>query len=307
MKKAVTIGTFDGVHRGHQLVLDTLKKEAELRGLQPVAITFDRHPLELVAPERAPGQLMSTERKGELIRQEGVEPLILPFTEQLRSMRAFEWLDYIHRKYDVELLVAGYDNTFGSDGIDMSIAVYKAMGDDIGIEVISAPEEEGVSSSAVRKAVKSGDIEKAIRLLGHCPEIEGRVSPGFHVGSEIGFPTANLQIPSRTALPAPGVYAAEAFIDGSEAGLPAMVNIGYRPTFEGTDKASGHLTVEAHIIGEDEELYNKGVRLEFVDRLRDEKKFGSVRELTEQLQKDREMTLIRVKNQAICRKTALGG
>ncbi len=291
MRKAVTIGTFDGVHKGHQLVLDTLKKEAASRGLKPVAITFDRHPLELVAPERAPGNLLSTERKVELIRREGVEPLILPFNEQLRKMRAYEWLDYIHRKYDVDLLVAGYDNTFGSDGIDMSIADYKAMGETLGIEVISAPEKEGVSSSAVRKAVKAGDIIKARKLLGHMPEIEGKVLPGFHVGSEIGYPTANLQIARKTAMPAPGVYAALAYIDNSETGHPAMVNIGYRPTFEGTDKASGHLTVEAHIIGEENELYNRRVRLEFADRLRDEKKFESVNELTEQLGKDRETVL----------------
>lgn len=286
MKKAVTIGTFDGVHRGHKLVLDTLKKEAEARGLQPVAITFDRHPLELIAPNRAPGNLMSTVRKGELIRREGVEPLILPFSEQLRCMRAYEWLDHIHRKYDVELLVAGYDNTFGSDGIDMSIADYKAMGDAIGIEVISAPEEEGVSSSAVRKAVKAGDIKKARSLLGHLPEIEGKVSPGFHVGSEIGFPTANLQIPQRTALPANGVYAAMAYIDNSQIGLPAMVNIGYRPTFDRKG-----LAIEAHIIGAEGELYNKNMRLEFADRLRDERKFGSVEELVRQLEIDREETL----------------
>lgn len=295
MEKAVTIGTFDGVHRGHKLVLDTLKREAEIRGLQPVAITFDRHPLELVAPERAPGNLTSTDRKAELIRQEGVEPLILPFTEQLRGMRAYEWLDHIHRKYDVRLLVAGYDNTFGSDGIDMSIADYKAMGDSIGIEVIAAPEEEGVSSSAVRKAVKAGDIARARRLLGHMPEIEGKVLPGYHIGREIGFPTANLQVPQRTALPAVGAYAALAYIDNGSVGLPAMVNVGFRPTFEGTDKASGQLTVEAHIIGKTEELYNKKLRLEFLDRLRDEKKFGSVEELIEQLNKDREETLLRVK------------
>lgn len=297
MKKAVTIGTFDGVHRGHRLVLHTLKEEAARRGLQPVAISFDRHPLELVAPERAPGNLTSISRKADLIRREGVEPLILPFTEQLRHMRAYEWLDYIHRKYDVTLLVAGYDNTFGSDGIDMSIADYKAMGDSIGIEVIEAPEEVGVSSSAVRKAVISGDIEKAKSLLGHLPEIEGKVLPGFHVGSEIGFPTANIQIPQRTALPAVGSYAALAYIEGSKIGLPAMVNIGYRPTFEGTEKASGHLTVEAHIIGEEEDLYNKNLRLEFIGRLRDEQKFGSVSELIEQLKKDREETLLMVKTQ----------
>lgn len=296
MKKAVTIGTFDGVHRGHQLVLDTLKMEARKRGLQPVAITFDRHPLELVSPERAPGRLMSTERKAEMIRQEGVEPLILPFNEQLRRMRAYEWLDYIHRKYEVELLVAGYDNTFGSDGIDMSIADYRDMGEAIGIEVISAREEEGVSSSAIRKAVKSGDIDKAKSLLGHLPEIEGKVLPGFHIGTEIGFPTANLQVLTLTAMPANGVYAALAFVDGSSKGRPAMVNIGYRPTFAGTMKESGQLTVEAHLIGAEEDLYNKNLRLEFVERLRDEQKFSSVKELKEQLERDRKETLIRVKD-----------
>ena len=287
----MTIGTFDGVHRGHRLVLDTLKKEAAARGLQPVAITFDRHPLELVAPERAPGNLTSVNRKAALIRQEGVEPLILPFTEHLRSMRAYEWLDHIYRKYGVRLLVAGYDNTFGSDGIDMSIADYKAMGEAIGIEVMAAREEEGVSSSAVRKAVKSGDIAKAVSLLGHRPELEGRVAPGFHVGHEIGFPTANLMVSSRAVMPAAGVYAALAFIDDGATGLPAMVNIGYRPTFEGTAKESKHLTTEAHIIGMDEELYGKSIRLELLDRLRDEKKFDSVSELIEQLERDREKTL----------------
>lgn len=291
MRKAVTIGTFDGVHRGHRLVLDTLKREAAKRVLQPTAITFDRHPLELVAPERSPGNLMSTDRKAETIKSEGVQPLVLPFTEQLRSMRAFEWLDYIHRKYDVDLLVAGYDNTFGSDGLDMSIADYKAMGEAIGIEVISAPEEYGVSSSAVRKAVKAGDIRKARELLGHMPEIEGRVAPGFHVGHEIGFPTANLQVSSRIVMPASGVYAALAFIEDSENGYPAMVNIGYRPTFDGTTKESTHLTVEAHIIGMEEELYGKNIRLEFLDRLREERKFASVNELKEQLELDKGNTL----------------
>ena len=296
MEKAVTIGTFDGVHRGHRLVLETLKREARKRGLQPVAISFDRHPLELVAPERAPGNLTSTRRKEELLRREGVETLILPFNEKLRGMRAYEWLDHIHRKYGVKLLIAGYDNTFGSDGIDLSIADYKAMGDAIGIEVMAAPEEEGVSSSAVRKAVKSGDIKKAISLLGHRPELEGRVAPGFKVGHEIGFPTANLQVSARAVMPAPGVYAALAFIEDAAEGLPAMVNIGYRPTFKGTPKESRHLTVEAHIIGSDMELYGKNVRLEWVAWLRDERKFGSVEELIAQLRRDREETLGRIEN-----------
>lgn len=296
MKKAVTIGTFDGVHRGHQLVLDTLKREAAKRGLQPTAMTFDRHPLDLIAPERAPGNLLTTARKAEKIREEGVEPIILTFSEQLRKMRAYEWLDYIHRKYEVVLLVAGYDNTFGSDGIDLSIADYKAMGEAIGIEVISAPEENGVSSSAIRKAVKSGDIAKARLLLGHMPEIEGKVTSGFHVGREIGFPTANLQLPPGSVIPAVGVYAAKAYIDGKEEGLPTMVNIGRRPTFEGTSAGSEQIGVEAHIIGMDEDLYGKNIRLEFIARLRDEIKFDSVDHLRRQLALDRENTLLAIHN-----------
>ncbi|MDE5839718.1 MAG: riboflavin biosynthesis protein RibF [Muribaculaceae bacterium] len=287
MKKAVTIGTFDGVHRGHRLVLDTLKKEAAKRGLQPVAMTFDRHPLELIAPDRAPGNLMTTLRKTAMIRQEGVEPIVLAFTEQLRRMRVYEWLDYIHRKYDVELLVAGYDNTFGSDGIDLSISDYKDIGATVGIEVISAPEEEGVSSSAVRKAVRRGDIWAARQMLGHSPELEGKVIQGFHIGRELGFPTANLQTVTGAVMPPVGVYAATAYVGDEKAGCPAMVNIGRRPTFEGTGNESDHISVETHIIGKDEDLYGSNIRLEFLDRLRDEKKFGSIDELKQQLNDDK--------------------
>lgn len=296
MDKAVTIGTFDGVHRGHQLVIETLKSEAAKRGLKPVVLTFDRHPLELIAPERAPGNLISTRRKESMLRQEGADPIILPFTERLRSMRVYEWLNYIHRKYNVKLLVAGYDNTFGCDGIDMNIADYKAIGETVGIEVISAPEEEGVSSSEIRKAVKAGNIKKAINLLGHLPEIEGSVMSGFHIGREIGFPTANLHVGRYSVVPSVGVYATKASIDNSADEFPAMVNIGYRPTFEGTGNESHSMSIEAHIIGNDKDLYGKSIRLEFIDRLRDEVRFGSVDQLTKQLAKDRDETLQRFKD-----------
>ena len=289
-EKAVTIGTFDGVHRGHVAVLDTLKKEASGRGLLPVAITFDRHPLELIAPERAPGALMSAVRKSELIRSEGVTPLVLPFTEELRAMSAFEWMRHIHRKHAVRMLVVGYDNTFGHDGVDLSIADYRAMGDAVGIDIAVAPEVDGVSSSAVRKAVRAGDILQATSLLGHRPETQGRVVAGFHVGTGIGFPTANLQVASRLLLPPVGVYAALAFVDDTMTAVPAMVNIGYRPTFSG-GADSVHKTVEAHLIGVDEDLYGKDVRLEFIDRLRDERKFSSVGALVEQLARDRDATI----------------
>lgn len=286
--KAVTIGTFDGVHRGHRLVLDVLKEEAAKRGLRPTAITFDRHPLDLICPERSPGNLLTVARKEQLIREEGVEPMVMAFSDKLRRMRAYEWLDYIHRKYDVRLLVLGYDNTFGSDGIDLTLHDMEAMGEAIGIEIVESPEVAGVSSSRVRKAVRGGNLAEAAGMLGHLPEIEGTVISGFHVGTDIGFPTANIQTIKGSVLPRHGVYAARAYVDGSAEVWPAMVNIGVRPTFDGTAQSSGHSTVEAHLIGmKDTPLYGRRMRLEFQERLRDERRFPSLEALKAQLEEDR--------------------
>lgn len=279
------------MHRGHKLVLSILKKEAAKRGLQPVAMTFDRHPLDLICPDRTPGNLLSTRRKEQMLRNEAVTPIILTFNEQLRGMRAYDWLDLIHRKYGVRVLVAGYDNTFGSDGLELSLHDIQTMGEAIGIEVIEAPEVPGVSSSKVRKAVKAGDIAGAIGMLGHEPELEGKVISGFHVGSEIGFPTANLQPSRGLVVPARGVYAARAVIEDEPAWYPSMVNIGIRPTFDGSGVQSLHPTVEAHVIGLDKDLYGKQMRLEWLARLRDEQKFDSVDALKRQLEKDKEKTM----------------
>lgn len=294
MDRAVTIGTFDGVHRGHKLVLDLLKSEAERRDMQPMAITFDRHPLDLISPEKAPGNLLSVRRKEQLIALEGVKPLILTFNEQLRKMTAYEWLSQIHRKYDVRMLVMGYDNTFGSDGIYLSISDLKTMGEAVGIEMIEAPEIAGVSSSRIRRAVKAGDIVSAAAMLGYNPELEGRVVAGFHVGTDLGFPTANLQPIHGSVIPLGGVYAARAFKGNSSEWKPAMVNIGNRPTFAGTGVESDHTTIEAHIIGEDSDLYGADLRLEWVSRLREERRFDSLGALKAQLEEDRRQTNLRV-------------
>lgn len=303
MNKAVTIGSFDGMHRGHYLVLDVLKNEASARNLKPMAITFDRHPLELIAPEKAPGNLMSPARKIELIQKCGVTPELLSFTSELRNMRASEWLRHINSKYGVSLIVLGYDNTFGCDGASLDISDFLAMGNAIGVDVVRAPQVEGVSSSAVRKAVKYGDIVAARDLLGHLPELEGHVMHGFKVGRNIGFPTANLQVSPRMVMPLAGSYAAFANVEGNDClhSFPAMVNIGMRPTYEGTDSASVAPSVEAHIIGFDGDLYGKYVRLEFVNRLRAEKRFESVGELRTQLEKDR-LDTIRICEDNVCRK-----
>lgn len=280
---AATVGTFDGVHRGHAEVLDTLGFEAVIRGLQPLAITFDRHPLSVVAPERAPGMLTSRHERDLLIRSHRVEPVEIPFTPQLASMTAREWIQRLHEKYNVALLVIGYDNTFGHDGRSMTHEDYLHIGEESGIEIIEAPCLPGISSSAIRRAVAEGRITEAADMLGRPFALEGTVGTGQQVGRTIGFPTANVIPAPYMAVPGGGVYAARAFIPGRTDPVAAMVNIGRRPTIAD----SLGVTVEANLIDWSGDLYGLPLRLEFLQRLRDERRFDSLDSLAERLRKDR--------------------
>lgn len=279
--RAATVGTFDGVHLGHRLVLDTLREEARRDGLEPMAITFDRHPLTLIAPERAPGFLSTVDEKRALLEAEGVEPVVMAFNEQMRRQTAYEWMRRLHERMGVRLLVVGYDNTFGSDGLSMSIADYESLGEVIGIRVVEAPVVPGISSSAVRKAVAAGDVERAAEMLGRPYRLEGIVRSGNRLGATIGFPTANIQPERGRQLPAEGVYAADATLpDGRR--FRAAVNIGRRPTI-------GDLTaplIEAHLIDFDGDLYGENLQLDLTARIRGEQKFDSVEDLRQQLEKD---------------------
>ena len=281
-----TVGSFDGVHTGHQAVLDTLLSVAHEKGLRPLAITFDRHPLEIIAPERAPGLLSSHERQEYFLHNSGVELLRTPFTTQTSLMSAREWLRELRDRHGVTTLVVGYDNTFGHDGIDMNISDYVNLGLEEGITVLEAPLVAGVSSSGIRRLISEGKIEEANKMLGYPYELEGVVIAGEALGRTIGYPTANLGVHPRRLIPGNGVYATEAVMpDGSV--YPAMVNIGTRPTVD----ESGRRSVEAHIIGWDGDLYCRQVRLRFLRRLRDEQKFETLDNLREQLNKDSEKTL----------------
>lgn len=279
--RAATVGTFDGVHNGHRLVLETLRREAEAGNLEPVAVTFDRHPLELIAPHRAPGHLMSFGDRDKRIEAEGVRPLVIRFDESVRKQTAYEWMRRLHDDMKVRLLIVGYDNTFGSDGLSMSIADYQALGEVIGMRIVETPVRPGISSSAIRKAVAAGDVEKAGEMLGAPFTIEGRVKAGNHIGSEIGFPTANITPDPKRVLPAEGVYAAIATLpDGSQ--RRAGVNIGRRPTI-------GDLTrpiVEAHILDFNGDLYGDDISLALFKRIRGEEKFTSLEDLSARLKKD---------------------
>lgn len=280
---AAAVGTFDGVHRGHIAVLDTLKELASEKGLEPMAFTFDRHPLSLIAPSRAPKAITTLHKKEELLRKAQVTPVVMPFDEELRSTTALSWMRILKEKFGVELLVVGYDNTFGCDGVALSISDYRDFGAKLGIEVAEAPVVEGISSSAIRKAIEAGEVEKANDMLGRRFSLPGIVVGGNRLGRTIGFPTANLLTESGIVVPANGVYAAYATLhDGKRHN--AMVNIGVRPTI----RRGNDTTVEAHVIDWNGDLYGHNVSVSFVSRLRDEEQFKSIDALRAQLVKDRE-------------------
>lgn len=285
VESAAAVGTFDGVHRGHLAVLDTLRDVAYGRGVRPLAFTFDRHPLSLIAPERAPLLLSTPGERASLIRREGVEPVILPFDEDLRSTTAEGWMRTLHDDFGVRVLVVGYDNTFGCDGVNLSLSDYARIGKGMGIDVVEAPRVEGVSSSAVRKAVASGDVEGGSMMLGRPFRLEGHVVEGNRLGRTIGFPTANLLPSPGYAVPATGVYTAIVTLpDGTL--HPAMVDVGTRPT---VDSSCTHV-IEAHLLHWNGDIYGLPISVDFISRLRDEKKFDSVEALRRQLEKDRSET-----------------
>ena len=284
--RVVTVGTFDGVHRGHREVLNTLKDYAVSHSLSPLVITFDRHPLEVVAPDRAPRLLQLRSDRDTMLHEAGVEVEEVSFTPSLCSITAGEWMKILRDRYGAKALITGYDNTFGSDGRKMTHEDYRRLGERLGLDVIEAPELPGICSSCIREAVAAGDMKRASDMLGRDYMVRGKVVEGRRLGRTIGFPTANLSVEDRIQLPAPGVYAARLN------GMPAVVNIGNNPTI-----AEGNpVTVEAHIIDFEGDLYGESVVLSFADRLRGEIKFNSLEALRRQIEHDAEEALKIVKS-----------
>ena len=279
-RKIVTTGTFDGVHKGHRKVLDFMKERGAALGLSPAVVTFDRHPLEVISPERAPKLLMSPDERDAALSSLGVEVVRLAFDESLRRLTAAQWLRRMHRA-GVEEVVVGYDNTFGCDGRSLRMEDYFRLGRAEGMAVEEAPLLPGVSSTLVRDALADGRVEEGARMLGRPYVLTGTVVHGRHLGHKLGFPTANVDCGSRLAIPAPGVYAADVVLPYGSL-RKAVVNIGSRPTVDnGSD-----ISVEAHIPGFSGDLYGKTVSLRFLRRLRDEHRFSSLDELQAAIRAD---------------------
>ncbi len=272
-----TVGTFDGVHRGHREVLRALKEYGSAHGLEPLVVTFDRHPLEVVSPDRAPLLLQSRSDRDALLREEGVEVSEVAFTPELCRLSAKEWMNILHDRYGVRALITGYDNKFGHDGRFLSPEDYKEIGKELGMDVDIASELPGICSTRIREALQRGNVKEASEMLGRNYSLKGEVVAGRHLGRTLGFPTANLDVDKRMLLPKSGVYAAR--LDG----MGAVVNIGDNPTVD----SGNPVTVEAHVIGYDGDLYGRRVELSFVERIRDEKRFESLEALKEQIENDK--------------------
>lgn len=282
-----TVGTFDGVHRGHQAVLKCVDSIAADRGMEKMIFTFDRHPLSIVAPRRAPRMLMDADERDSILAQGERRVERMAFTRTLASLTAEQWMQKMRLDYGVEMLVLGYDNTFGSDGVCLDLADFARIGRSVGIEVVGAPVEQGCSSSAIRKALQEGDVERAAGMLGRPHSVHGVVVHGRGVGRTLGVPTANLSVPPGIQMPASGVYAGRLFTGGCDArkgdsGHVAVVNVGFRPTFGN----GGALSVEAHLPGYDGDLYGRDVKLVFTRHLREERRFESVEALRHQIETD---------------------
>lgn len=281
----LTVGTFDGIHRGHRQVLDEIVRRAERSGRRSVLVTFHPHPLRIVRPEAAPALLTTPAEKRELLAQTALEyAVFLPFTPLLRQYSARRFVEEILLgRLGMSELVVGYDHGFGR-GREGDVETMREIGAEAGfdVDVVEAVEDgaEAVSSSRIRDALAAGDVREAARGLGRPYSISGSVVRGDGRGRELGFPTANLSVPDPTKLiPRNGIYAVRTIVGGES--HPSLLHLGPRPTF-----ADAARTLEVHLLDWSGDLYGMHLQVQFVERLRDVEAYSSPRELSAAMRGD---------------------
>lgn len=285
---AVAIGNFDGVHRGHQALIARARELSRSAGGDTVVLTFDPHPARFFAPALAPPMIGPLERRLELLAAEGVDVVVIePFTADLARMEAEGFVENVlGNALGARAVVVGYDFSFGR-GRRGNPAVLSALGRNLGIDIAIVPPVmvDGLvcSSTKIREFALEGRVEGARLLLGRPFEVTGCVVRGTGRGRDLGIPTANLRCEGEL-LPKVGIYAARARrLDGTDLARPAAVSVGTNPTF--VVDASG-VTVEAHLLDYDGDLYGARLRLDFEARLRDEHRFASAQDLVAQIRDD---------------------
>ena len=281
---ALTIGTFDGVHRGHQLLIENLKSHADARRLQTVALTFDDMPICLLRPEVCPLLLTLREEKIAAFAKTPLDHLfIVPFTREIASQRARQWMQSWVDHIGLKLFVGGPDFALGRNR-EGTIAQLGEIGNELGFEALALEGKlleasQPISSTRSRLVIERGEVERAPAFLGHLYRVSGRVAAGQQLGRTIGFPTINLEPDARKCLPRDGVYAVRAWWDNQS--FPAALNSGMRPTVNGIKHQ-----IEFHVIDQIITEAPAQVEIEFVARLRDEAKFDGLSSLQSQLKTD---------------------
>lgn len=279
---ALAIGVFDGVHVGHRAVLSRFRSEAVNRDLVPGVVTFDRHPIAVLAPDRAPKMLSTVEQRIEQFGHLGAEVVaVLPFDDDMRTMAPEDFVSLILvDRLHAGLVVVGEDFRFGRDrGGD--VAMLRSMGADHGFEtrvIDLVGGESPISSTRIRTLLADGDVSAAAELLGRRYQLMGEVVSGTGASLVTGFPTANIDVSTSVAIPRRGVYAAFAGVGEM---VPAVANVGVRPTF-----GDGIETIEVHLIDRSEDLHGRMLRVDFVERLRSEEEFVDGEALAEQIAHD---------------------
>lgn len=284
---SATIGFFDGVHRGHQYVINRLRTDAASHGLDSMVITFAQHPRQVLQQDFIPRLLTPTPRKTELLERTEVDKVtVLDFTLDMAQMTAREFMEMMAQELGVRRLLIGYDNRFGHNR-DEGFEDYVRYGKEIGIDVVCNDElptdGQSISSSLIRKCLSDGDIKSANASLGYRYFFPGIVVHGKGEGRKIGFPTANMQVDEQQMMPKRGVYAVEVSIDGYEQTFMGMMNIGTRPTYGEFSQ-----TVEVNILDFDADIYGRCISVAIIERLRDECRFATIDALKEQLVADKE-------------------
>lgn len=294
-----TLGNFDGVHRGHRAVLDTVVTAARARGLAAVAVTFDPHPVAVLHPERAPKEICGLSHRLDLLEEAGLDGVVVvEFTRDYARLTPEEFVvETFVEGLRSEVVVIGQDSRFGlhnSGDADTMRELGEKHGFDVVVPGTVGEVDEGVralSSTALREAIVQGDVGEAAEIMGRLHRVSGEVVHGYKRGRDLGYPTANLSPDSEGLVPADGVYAGwlerpELPADHPDRRLPAAISVGTNPTFEDVERS-----VEAYVLDRDDlELYGEVVRVEFVRRLRDNLRFESIEELLEQMAADVDQT-----------------
>ena len=280
----LTIGNFDGVHKGHLALFDLVKKRAKAIGGQSAVMTFDPHPVKIIKKGNGPALITQTEQKLCLISKAGIDVILcIPFTTQFASIPAESFVrDILLNKIGVKEVVVGYDYTFGQ-GRAGNVDLLQKMGKELGFQVhLVGPvhiDHTVVSSTSIRTLVREGNLAEARMLLGRDYQIWGTVVKGANRGGRLlGFPTANIK-PGDELLPKRGVYAVMVEVD--ERLFCGVTNVGFNPTF-----GENSLSIETYILDFSEDILGKKIKIKFLHRIRDEKTFGGVKELTDQIALD---------------------